>query len=103
MITREEMDQHVDHGRARRWEQPLGGRLPLAAEMDGTWWVMFDGVEAYRPAPEPLATLLTKTRAALSMADQQIGIAEGSAMTADAPTIPQQAVTGTVDPRRRQP
>ena len=75
MISREEMDRHVDNGRASRWEQPLGDRMPLAVELDGAWWVVLEGTESYQRAPEQLATVLSAHRAALQTAEQQIAAA----------------------------
>lgn len=83
LISREEMDGHVSAGRAERWTQELGpDRLrPNAVLMDGTWYVVLEGVDGYQPANEALAELLSTAMAALSIADTKIAdamIAEAS-------------------------
>jgi hypothetical protein len=74
MISREQMESLIDAGRATRWTRELGrDRLvPVAAWMDGTWYVVLDGAEDYQPAPEPLAAVLTAVSRALGLAEESV-------------------------------
>jgi len=70
MISREEMEQFIASGRAQRWTQALGPDriVPVAAHMDGAWWVVLDGFDGFQPAPGPLADVLDAVSHALGQA-----------------------------------
>lgn len=74
MISRSEMEGLIAAGRAQRWTRELGpDRLvPVAAQLDGAWYVVLDGSEDYQLAPEPLTAVLTAVARALGMADDSV-------------------------------
>lgn len=80
MISREDMDAHIDAGRAQRWTHQLGPdrMVFVAAHMDGTWYVVLEGTDGYQPAPEQLAALLTAKQKLLSIADEKIAEADAT-------------------------
>ena len=73
-ISRDDMTEHIHTGRATEWTQPLGPEqlVPIAAELDGTWYVILEEHNHYAPASAGLTADLTRIRAALNAADQAI-------------------------------
>jgi hypothetical protein len=78
IINRHDMTEHIRAGRATEWTQPLGPEhlVPIAAELDGTWYVILEGHNHYAPAPANLTADLTRIRAALNAADEAIARAD---------------------------
>jgi len=77
-ISRDDMTEHIRTGRATEWTQPLGPEqlVPIAAEIDGTWYVILEGQHHYAPAPADLTADLTRIRAALNAADEAVARAD---------------------------
>jgi hypothetical protein len=67
MISRQEMNELVDDGRARRWTRPVGGEVPDAVHMDGHWYVVLAGTEGYQRASELVAAALTEVEVSLGV------------------------------------
>jgi hypothetical protein len=78
-ITQAQMDIYVEAGLAERWTRSLGGRVPVAARVDGTWWVVHEGSDAFQRAEERLATLLDTASVDLAEADAAVAVADACA------------------------
>lgn len=76
--TADEMDKLVEAGRAERWTLALGGQVPLAAKVDGTWYVIYTDSEHYSPAVPALAHLFDIAPKVLDAADKSIAAADTS-------------------------
>jgi hypothetical protein len=72
LISREDMEEHIRAGRALRWAHPVAGRTFMAARLDGTWFVVLQGMDDYQQAPDELATGLTTWQEQLDRADQMM-------------------------------
>lgn len=70
-ITRDAMTAHIRAGRAQPWTEPLGPRheVPAAVRMDNDWYVIYQGYDAYQPAPPELVDILETGHTALALAD----------------------------------
>jgi hypothetical protein len=65
-LTRAEMDALITAGRAQPWTEPIRMLTPVAATVEGTWWVVLSNKpDVYQPAPAPLAAELDQSYAAL--------------------------------------
>jgi hypothetical protein len=78
-ITQAQMEIYVAAGLAERWTRSLGGRVPVAARVDGTWWVVHEGSDAFQRAEERLATLLDTASVDLAEADAAVAVADARA------------------------
>lgn len=75
-ITHDQMTEYIQTGQAQQWEQPLGGLVPTATKMGGSWYVVLDGGNDYQAASPQLGDTLTKAQELLTIADDAMNKAE---------------------------
>ena len=79
VISREDMIEHINAGRAFQWTEPVGGLLPTVAEFGGTWYVVMQGEDVYRPAPPEVAEIFTTAKEDLRRAAEAVAAADARA------------------------
>jgi hypothetical protein len=79
VISREDMIEHINASRAFQWTEPVGGFLPTVVEFGGTWYVVMQGEDVYRPAPPEIAEIFTAAKEDLRSAAEAVAAADARA------------------------